>query len=146
MLGINQRGLVAFLGRAFLRVLACTSTFAVAQAAEPEPQAQRPTAQAVNMVCIDAEGRPVSGAEVHLFQLSGGEDGRFVLSGPFRTDAQGKAVCTQPVFSNASGNFDRWFYARVPGRLVGAARSGEMDEPGRIQHGGTGEDVRVPVG
>lgn len=74
------------------------------------------------MICVDANGRPVPGAEVSLFQQTGGEDGRYILSGTFRSDAQGKAVCAEAIFTNEQGNFDRWIYARVPGRLVGVGR------------------------
>jgi hypothetical protein len=76
----------------------------------------------VNMLCIDYEGNPVSGAEVHLFQRTGGKDARYVHFGPFQSDEHGKAVCAEAVFSNENGNFDRWIYARIPGRLVGVAR------------------------
>ena len=37
--------------------------------------------------------------------------------------AQGRVVCAQAVFTDDHGGFDRWFYARIAGRLVGVARS-----------------------
>jgi hypothetical protein len=92
------------------------------QSAAPGPQAP-PAAQSVNMLCIDSESADVAGAEIHLYQLNGGENGRFQHFGPFRSDARGRAVCAQAVFTKERANFDRWIYARVPGRLVGFARS-----------------------
>ena len=88
----------------------------------------------MNVVCVDSSGKPVPAAEVHLFQRVGEEQGRYVHIGPLKADEQGKAVGPLAVFSNEHGNFDRWFYARVPGRLVGVAL-GKMDEPGRDQPG-----------
>ncbi len=61
--------------------------------------------------------------EVFVFQQTGSVKYRYVRSGPFKTDEQGRAVCSQAIFSNESGNFDRWIYARVPGRLIGTARA-----------------------
>ncbi len=75
------------------------------------------------MTCVDADGKPVPGVELHLYQYAGGEGGRFLDSGTFTSDAQGRAICAEAIFSNELGNFDRWIYARVPGRLVGVARS-----------------------
>lgn len=89
----------------------------------PAEQSPRRTGERVTSLCVDADGKPVSGAEVHLFQLTGGASGRFVHTGPVASDAQGKAVCAPEIFRNEQGNFDRWFYARVPGRLVGVARA-----------------------
>jgi hypothetical protein len=77
----------------------------------------------VSVVCVDAQGEAVIGAEIHLFQSSGGSDRRYLHFGPFTSDEQGRAVCPDVVFSNELGNFDRFLYARAPGRLVGVARS-----------------------
>src|SRR5262249_30296299 len=49
-------------------------------------------------------------------------DGHYAHSGPFRSDENGKAVCSDAILYD-SGNYDRWFYARVPQRLVGVGRS-----------------------
>jgi hypothetical protein len=95
------------------------------KAAKPESPASQsplPPIQKVNVLCVDAGGKPVSGAEVHLFQFAGGEGGRYLNSGTFTTDEQGRAICAEEISSNELGNFDRWIYARVPGRLVGVAR------------------------
>jgi beta-lactamase regulating signal transducer with metallopeptidase domain len=89
----------------------------------PASQPRQQPVSTVNMVCLDADDKPVPGAEVHLYQNTGGDDGHFLHSGTFTTDAEGKAVCPEAIFTNAIGNFDRWIYARVAGRLVGAARS-----------------------
>lgn len=78
--------------------------------------------QPVTVRCLDAEGKPVAGAEVHLFQYDGRER-RYVHSGPFTSDEQGRVVSDEALFSDELGHFDRWVYARVPGRLVGVARS-----------------------
>ena len=87
--------------------------------ASPSPL---PPIQRVNVLCVDADRNPVPGAEVHLFQRIGGEDGRYLHSGTFTSDAEGRAVCAETIFSDEHGNFDRWIYARVPGRLVGVGR------------------------
>lgn len=96
-----------------------------AGAADPETtksESAKPQAKTVNMVCVNAQGQPVAGAEVYLFQYDGAAK-RYQQFGPFKSDGQGKAVCTKSVFSNDFGNFDRWIYARIPGRLVGASRT-----------------------
>ena len=90
--------------------------------ASPSPL---PPIQRVNVLCVDADRKPVPGAEVHLFQRIGGEDGRYLHSGTFTSDAEGRAVCAETIFSDEHGNFDRWIYARVPGRLVGVGRCTE---------------------
>jgi hypothetical protein len=74
------------------------------------------------MLCVDKEDKPVAGAEVHLYQCESELDVHYRHYGPFTSDAHGKAISPEAVFSNAQGNFDRWIYARVPGRLVGVAR------------------------
>jgi hypothetical protein len=90
------------------------------------PQASQPSVPRVSVRCVDAQGKPVPDAEVFLFQHSGGDKskdkGRYVQSGPFTSDEQGRALCAEAIFMNERGNFDRWIYARVPGRLVGTAR------------------------
>jgi hypothetical protein len=67
----------------------------------------------------------VSGAEVHFFQFTGGHDGRYLHFGPFASNEKGQASCRETLVKNESGNYDRWIYARVPGRLVGAGRSAQ---------------------
>ena len=85
----------------------------------PQPQ----PAERVTVVCVDPDGKPVAGAEIHMFQYAGTvADGRFVHTGPFTSDEQGKAVCSDAIRYNR-GCHDRWFYARIPGRIVGVARS-----------------------
>jgi Carboxypeptidase regulatory-like domain len=112
------------------------------RSSEPEsaaPQSKQASVQRVSALCVDANGNPVAGAEVHLFQHTGAGDGRFAHAGPFTSDALGKAVCAQEIFSNQQGNFDRWIYARVPGRLVGVARCAKwtnraaFNREGRVQ-------------
>jgi beta-lactamase regulating signal transducer with metallopeptidase domain len=81
-------------------------------------------AHRVSVLCVDAEGNPVEGAEVHLFQYLGKERGaRYLHFGPLKSDVEGKVLFSRALFSNSHGNFDRWVYARVPGKLVGAGRS-----------------------
>jgi hypothetical protein len=109
----------------FGMVAVCAIVPGPTAAAEPkstQADSLRPPAQTVNMVCVDAEGQPVAGAEVYLFQF-GGAPNRYQQFGPFKSDGQGKAVCTKAIFSNDLGNFDRWIYARIPGRLVGVSRT-----------------------
>jgi hypothetical protein len=78
--------------------------------------------QRVNVLCLDADGKPVAGAEVHLFQQAGGDGGAYLQFGPVTSDAQGKAICAEAIYTNELGNFDRWIYSRIPGRLVGVGR------------------------
>jgi hypothetical protein len=115
-----------------------TTALAALQAPEPSPsesrvrklaksefaasQALEQPAPSVSTVCVEANGTPVSGAEVHLFQQTGEGNGHYTHSGPFTSGREGKAECGRAIFSNERGNFDRWIYARVPGRLVGVAR------------------------
>ena len=81
-------------------------------------------AHRVSVLCVDAEGNPVEGAEVHLFQhVRNDDESRYLNFGPLNSDAEGKVLFPQAMFSNSHGNFDRWVYARVPGKLVGAGRS-----------------------
>jgi hypothetical protein len=78
----------------------------------------------VSVLCVDSDGKPVEGAEVHLFQQLGeAGNGRYLHFGPLKSDADGKALFSQAIFSGSLGNFDRWMYARVPGKLVGVGRS-----------------------
>ena len=82
----------------------------------------------VEVHCVDAAGKPVVGAEVHVFQARKSPDGRadFVASGPHRSDAEGRAIAGVALDFDG-GRFDRWFYARVPGKLVGAERAFSFD-------------------
>ncbi|MFO1096043.1 MAG: carboxypeptidase regulatory-like domain-containing protein [Planctomycetaceae bacterium] len=77
----------------------------------------------VAVVCVDADGKPVAGAEVYVFQHDGPLPGRYVQSGPFTTDAEGHVAGVKPIVRDEAGNFDRFYYARVPGKLVGVGRS-----------------------
>ena len=78
--------------------------------------------------CLDIDDKPVAEAEVHVFQARKGLDGRadYVASGPHRTDAEGVAR-TAIAMDFDGGRFDRWFHARVPGKLVGAHRAVRFD-------------------
>src|SRR5579863_5386139 len=108
-------------------ILAMLITFPLrTSAADPATKSatSRPPVQDVTMVCVDAEAQPVKDAEIYLFQYNSAE--RYQQFGPFKSDEQGKAVCAEAVFSNDLGNFDRWIYARIPGRLVGVARSSKF--------------------
>ncbi|MCO6047736.1 carboxypeptidase regulatory-like domain-containing protein [Aeoliella sp. ICT_H6.2] len=77
----------------------------------------------VPMFCVDADGNGVAGAEVYVFQHTGGDDGEYEQFGPFTTNAEGHAECAEAVFTSDVGNFDRFYYARLPGKLVGVSRS-----------------------
>jgi hypothetical protein len=91
-------------------------------ASSATPPRPRPV-ERVAALCVDADGKPIPGAEVHLFQYVGtAADGHYSHSGPFASDENGRAVCSDEILYD-SGNYDRWFYARVPNRLVGAGRS-----------------------
>ncbi len=87
-------------------------------AKSPGSQPEQATAR-VHVICAHPNGLPIPGAEVYLFQLIGEADGHFQESGPFASDAEGRVICSEAVLSNGLGNFDRWIYVRVPGRLVG---------------------------
>ena len=78
-------------------------------------------AEHVTVRCVDAHDKPVAGAEVYLFQHIG-HNNRFVQFGPYVTDSAGIADCTQEI-KRQDGGHDRFMYARVPGKLVGVARS-----------------------
>ncbi len=85
-------------------------------------QAANEAAQ-VSLQCLDEKGQPVAAAEVYLFQRNGGELAKYVQFGPYKSDEQGRVVCEQALVHGELGNYDRWIYARVPGHLVGTARS-----------------------
>lgn len=90
------------------------------------PRRRRPRAgqglPRVTVKSIDADGNPVAGAEVHLFQHRGSPNTILDLpSGPHRTDANGVGVSAIAIDYDG-GRFDRSLHARVPGRLVGALR------------------------
>jgi hypothetical protein len=101
-------------------------------------QSQPLPIQRVDVLCVDADGKPVPDAEVHLFQQAGGEGVRYLHSGPVTSDAQGRAICAEAIYTNEFGNFDRWIYARIPGRLVGVGRCAKwtnqrvIDPDGRV--------------
>lgn len=73
--------------------------------------------------CVDQKGRPVAAAEIWLWQARQMPDGRadLVASGPFRSGDDGMAK-TAVATTYAGGHYDRWVYARVAGKLVGANR------------------------
>src|SRR5262249_5064867 len=88
------------------------------------PQADAAPGESVDVLCSDSDGKPVAGAEVHLFQCIGvGDDVRYLHTGPFKSDADGRADCGPLRFTDKEGEFDRFIYARVPGQLVGVGRS-----------------------
>jgi outer membrane protein assembly factor BamB/beta-lactamase regulating signal transducer with metallopeptidase domain len=91
-----------------------------------QPQrASRPFEQPASALCVDSKGQPVRGAEVHFFQFTGGDDGRYLHFGPFASDEKGHASSPETLIKNDAGNYDLWIYARVPGRLVGVGRSAQ---------------------
>ena len=95
---------------------ACLPAQSVAKPRAPNPRVQ--------VQCVDLNNKPVAGAEVHIWQhrpLPNGS-GEMVPAGPFATDAKGTAT-TAIALTHGGGRFDRWVYARVPGKLVGAARA-----------------------
>ncbi len=95
-------------------------TTAAKQSGDPNGATQD---QSVNVSCLDKDGNPVAGAEVHLFQSVSAEPTRYEHFGPFTSDEQGRAACQRAVVYDERGQFDRWAYARLPGQLVGVARS-----------------------
>lgn len=88
-------------------------------------ESESAAAHKVEVFCVGTDGNPIGGAEVYLFQQYKGEDGQaqYESSGPVESDARGRAVFSPAIFSGPLGNFDRWVYARVPGKLVGVSRS-----------------------
>lgn len=101
-----------------------------AAALRAQEQRANPPLPRVEVRCLDVEDKPVADAEVHVFQARKGPDGRadYVASGPHRTDAEGVAR-TAIAMDFDGGRFDRWFHARVPGKLVGAQRALRHDPP-----------------
>lgn len=89
------------------------------------------TSQGVSVLCVDGEGEPVAGAELHLFQAVPA-DHRYKQFGPFTSDEHGRVNCPRAVFYDGRGHFDRWAYARVSGRLVGVARSANWKNRSRV--------------
>jgi hypothetical protein len=94
--------------------------------ADPKSEVAREAPQdqqddGVTIVCVDRDGKPVAGAEVHLFQYIRDEK-NYVYSGSQSSDDNGNAIFDEAI-TDKDGNFDRFIYARVPGRLVGVSRS-----------------------
>jgi hypothetical protein len=84
-------------------------------------QAQREP-QRIVVRCLAADGQPVAGALVHVFQQVRTPDGeRLQGAGPFTTGDAGTAR-TVVATTLDGGRFDRWVHAVVPGRLVGGNR------------------------
>ncbi|MAG55958.1 MAG: hypothetical protein CMJ83_06685 [Planctomycetes bacterium] len=80
---------------------------------------------AFSVTCRDTDQKPVAGAEVFVFQARKDAAGKFRydrLGTSFKTDAKGRVQGLTPVTYD-DGRFDRWFVARVPGRLIGFGRS-----------------------
>ncbi|HWB08074.1 MAG TPA: redoxin domain-containing protein [Pirellulales bacterium] len=100
-----------------------TATADEPQVSEPGVASKTASDEVVTIFCVDDADKPVEGAEVHLFQSVVGEPSRYKQFGPFVSDAQGRVACPRPVPYDGQGHFDRWVYARVPGRLVGVGRS-----------------------
>lgn len=82
-------------------------------------------ASPVPIQCVDSQGSPVAGAEVHLYQGRRDESGdaSYVHFGPFISDKRGHVECPDAVFLSTEQTYDRWVYARLPGQLVGVTRS-----------------------
>jgi WD40 repeat protein len=91
-----------------------------ATAAATNPASQD---KGVTVLCVDKDGKPIAGAEVHIFQSVVGEPTRYKYFALYTSDDQGRVTCPRAVFFDGGGHFDRWAYARVPGRFVGVARS-----------------------
>jgi hypothetical protein len=135
-------------GRAVLAFVA-SLLFAVAGSAQGKELPR------ITVTCVDTEGKPVAGAEVHVFQYRGVPGpNSYEVHGPILTDANGTATAGVAL-DREGGKFDRWFYARVPGKLVGGTRWFHIDpkappppapsvrlEPSRELHG----VVHVPNG
>ncbi len=123
--GDISRGTIASLATAqrllFVAVVTC-----IIMAGRPAVSAPVPTEaeKRVAMRCVSADGKPVGHAEIYLFQYDH-EKSRYQQFGPFTSDMQGAAVCERALYDSKLGNHDRWFYARVPNRLVGVARSAQ---------------------
>lgn len=111
--------------RIAVAVVVAAGAFRLCAAEQPNPSDSSAAAQdqAVSALCVDADGKAVAGAEVHLFQNVVGESSRYKHFGPYTSDDEGRVTCPRAVVYDGRGHFDRWAYARVPGRLVGIARS-----------------------
>src|SRR5262245_30158978 len=82
----------------------------------------------IAVTCVDTDGKPVAGAEVHVFQHKKSATGTaYVASGPHLTDVSGVAT-TAVALDYDGGKFDRWLYARVPGKVVAAQRWFRFDD------------------
>jgi beta-lactamase regulating signal transducer with metallopeptidase domain len=93
-------------------------------AADADANAAAAAPHTVSVLCVGANGKPVEGAEVHLYQgVRQAGVAHYLHFGPLKSDAQGQVQFPQALFVNSLGNFDRWVYARVPGKLVGVGRS-----------------------
>lgn len=81
--------------------------------------------------CVDVDGKPVAAAEVFVLQHRQGLTGAasYETSGPHTTDADGVAT-TCIALDYDGGCFDRWLYARVPGKSVGGLRWLRLDRSG----------------
>lgn len=112
---------VGLLGRGapvIVFVLALAGLSRLALTADP------PGPHVVDVLCVDEEGKPIAGAEVHLFQQASLQEGHpYNHVGPLKSDAAGQVQFPEAEFTTSLGDFDRWIYARIPGKLVGAARS-----------------------
>ncbi len=106
----------------------------IAQAELPAVRSAVPTpTHPVSVQCVDMQGEPVAGAEVHLFQHFGqGRDARHLHFGPLMSNAEGKVRFPKAVFSGPFGNFDRYVYARIAGELVGVGHSGRSIYDGDV--------------
>ena len=71
--------------------------------------------------CVDENQQPVAGADVYLFQHVRRAK-HYIQLGPFKSDKDGIAECGE-VVPSTDGTYDRFIYARVPGKLVGVGRS-----------------------
>lgn len=84
-----------------------------------------PCAQArIVAKCVSGDGQAVAAAQVWVVQHRGA--GRYETRGPFASDATGAAT-TCVALDYDGGCFDRWLYAYVPGKLVGALRWLRLD-------------------
>ncbi|WP_442485078.1 M56 family metallopeptidase [Aeoliella sp. SH292] len=88
----------------------------------PQPDQAR---SGVPIQCLDADQKPVAGAEVYVFQHEGGDNGKYRQFGPFTTDVDGKALWTAAISNPTTEDqrYDRFYYARVPGKLVGLSQT-----------------------
>lgn len=97
-----------------------TSSKKIDQTTVAKPTDAKSADTSIAFTCVDHIDRPVAGAEVYVFQLDGK---RFKQFGPFKSDDKGRVADVPEMLSDKTGSFDRWVYARVPGKLVGLARS-----------------------